>query len=276
MSSRIHIRSFLHHPLILSNPSATPLDSPLPSGATTPRIEADTRHFGHTPMTGSTVSLAEKKRSPMKKVAAIEYDSDIEPEDFLREYVNCKKIVYLSQLNKPAKHPPRPSGRNGTQPQPEKEPADAETAKALRKIKKIENDVLFDPYPAHLEWEKERIQLERDAASRRHAEQLKAESVDSQESETLVDSDDEISQEAAKMGEALLEETGSDDDAALADLFASLPVDEVDPLTGKSTTVVHGSDGSKVTIRDFGKWTGVNPTRVLEEACRARYAGFLF
>jgi ATP-dependent RNA helicase DHX29 len=213
----------------------------------------------------------EKKRSPVKKVAAIEYDSDIEPEDFLTEYIKCKKIVYLSQLNKPTQHSQRPSGRNGILSQPRKEPVDSDTAKALRKIKKIENDVLFDPYPAHIEWEKERIQLERDAASRRHAEQLKAESVDSQESETLVDSDDEISKEAARIGEALLEETGSDDDAALADLFASLPVDEVDPVTGKSSTVVHGSDGSKVTIRDFGKWTGVNPTRILEEACRARY-----
>jgi ATP-dependent RNA helicase DHX29 len=69
---------------------------------------------------------------------------------------------------------------------------------------------------------------------------------------------------------ALLEENGSDDDAALADLFASLPVNEVDPLTGKSSTVINGSNGIKVTIQDFGKWTGVNPTRVLEEACRAR------
>jgi ATP-dependent RNA helicase DHX29 len=68
----------------------------------------------------------------------------------------------------------------------------------------------------------------------------------------------------------MLEEDSSDDDAALADLFASLPVNEVDPITGKSTTVVNSSNGVKVTIRDFGKWTGVSPTRVLEEACRAR------
>jgi ATP-dependent RNA helicase DHX29 len=91
----------------------------------------------------------------------------------------------------------------------------------------------------------------------------------------LVDSDDEVSGKAAKIGAAMLEENESDDEGAIADLFASLPVNEVDPVTGKTSTVVNGSNGVRVTIRDFGKWTGVNPTRVLEEACRARYVLFL-
>jgi ATP-dependent RNA helicase DHX29 len=144
------------------------------------------------------------------------------------------------------------------------------TAKLLRKIKRIEDDILFDRYLADQQWEPKRIQLERDAAAQRNAPQS-THDTDSQESETLVDSEDEVSKEAAKIGAAMLQDTGSDDEAALADLFASLPVNEVDPVTGKSSTVVNGSNGVKVTIRDFGKWTGVNPTRVLEEACRARY-----
>jgi len=137
-------------------------------------------------------------------------------------------------------------------------------------MKKIEDDILFDQYLANQQWETMRIQLEREAAAHRNAQETNPDPDDSQESETLVDSDDEVSREAAKIGAALLEENGSDDDDALADLFASLPVNEVDPLTGKSSTVVNGSDGVKVTIRDFGKWTGISPMRVLEEACRAR------
>jgi ATP-dependent RNA helicase DHX29 len=83
---------------------------------------------------------------------------------------------------------------------------------------------------------------------------------------------EDVNDEAARIAAEILAENGedSDDDAALADLFASLPVNEVDPLTGKTNTVMNGSDGSKVIIRDFGKWTGVNPVRTLEEACRAR------
>lgn len=244
----------------------------MPSGATTPRLESDTRHFDHG-AAGSTPSLVKTKRSTVKKVAPIEYDSDIEPEDFLREYIKCKKVLWQAQQQtKSKKGATRSSGRNSSQLQLPTASKDPEAAKALRKIKKIENDVLFDPYPAIQEWEKERIVLERDAAQQRNAEQRKSdETTESQESETLVDSEDEVSKEAAKIGAAMLEDSGSDDDAALADLFASLPVNEVDPLTGKSTTVINSSDGTKITLRDFGKWTGVNPTRILEEACRARY-----
>jgi ATP-dependent RNA helicase DHX29 len=153
-----------------------------------------------------------------------------------------------------------------------KPPSDPEAAKVLRKIKKIEDDVLFDQYVANQQWETKRIQLEREAAAHRNTAEAIQDSSDSQsqDSLTLVDSEDEVSKEAAKIGAAMLEENDSDDESALANLFASLPVNEIDPVTGKTSTVVNGSNGVKVTIRDFGKWTGVNPTRVLEEACRAR------
>jgi ATP-dependent RNA helicase DHX29 len=154
---------------------------------------------------------------------------------------------------------------------------DPQSAQILRKMKKIEDDVLFDPYVANQRWEIRRIQLERGAAAQRSAGQNKLDNSDSesQESLTLVDSEDEISREAARIGTAMLEGNDSDDDGAIADLFASLPVSEVDPVTGKTSTVVNGDNGVKVAIRDFGKWTGVNPTRVLEEACRARFVFLL-
>jgi ATP-dependent RNA helicase DHX29 len=154
---------------------------------------------------------------------------------------------------------------------------DPESAKILRKIKKIEDDVLFDQYVANQQWETKRIQLEREAAAQRNSAETVQEHSDSQSQDSLilVDSDDEVSGKAAKIGAAMLEENESDDEGAIADLFASLPVNEVDPVTGKTSTVVNGSNGVRVTIRDFGKWTGVNPTRVLEEACRARYVLFL-
>ncbi|TVY78121.1 ATP-dependent RNA helicase DHX29 [Lachnellula suecica] len=245
----------------------TPSDSPLPSGATTPRFEADNRHNGHG-LNGS-ISQVEKKRSPVKKVAAVEYDSDIDPDDLLPVYLECKTKLFHLQPAPPKTPNGRPSGRNNTpKPRAQAPPTDPETAKVLRKIKRIEDDILFDKFVADQQWEPKRIELEKEAAAHRAAQSNQ--DADSQGSETLVDSDDEVSKEAAKIGAAMLEDTGSDDDAALADLFASLPVNEVDPLTGKSSTVVNGSNGVKVTIRDFGKWTGVNPTRVLEEACRAR------
>jgi len=204
-------------------------------------------------------------------VAAIDYDSDIDPDDLLPIYLECKTKLFHLQPPPPKASNLRPSGRSqNPKSRVQAPPTDPETAKILRKIKRIEDDILFDQYVANQQWESKRIQLERDAAAHRSALQL-SQDADSQDSETLVDSDDDVSKEAGKIGAAMLEDTGSDDEAALTDLFASLPVNEVDPLTGKSSTVVNGTNGLKVTIRDFGKWTGVNPTRVLEEACRARY-----
>ena len=248
----------------------TPMDSPMASGTNTPRFESDTRHINGLTSGGGNLPKSGKKREQVKKLTVVDDDSDIDPDDLLPVFLESKAKLFHIQSSTTKIAPLRPNGRNNNQSSPIKPAADPESAKLLRKVQRIEDDVLFDKYLANQQWELRRIHLERDAAARRNAADIAQESADSQESETLVDSDDEVSREAAKTGAALLEETGSDDDALLADLFASLPVNEVDPLTGKSSTVVNGIDGIKVTIRDFGKWTGVNPARILEEACRSR------
>jgi len=251
----------------------TPIETPLQSGTSTPRLESDTRHMGLTPLNGSSTHINKQRPSP-KKVIPIEYDSDIDPDDLLPTNLECRTKLF--HLQEPISRKTGPKGNvrsNNSTPKSGRSAADPVTAKLLRKIKRIEDDVLFDQYVATQQWEMRRIQLERDAAARRNAADSVLDNSDSnsQKSETLDDSDDEVSKEAAKIGAALLEENDSDDDAALADLFASLPVNEVDPITGKTSTVVNGLNGVKVTVRDFGKWAGVSPTRVLEEACRARY-----
>ncbi|KAH8685702.1 ATP dependent RNA helicase-like protein [Tricladium varicosporioides] len=249
--------------------TATPSNSPLPSGANTPRLEPDNRHFGHSAPNNS-ISQLEKRRSPVKRATLADYDSDIDPDDLLPTYVECRiKLFHLDQEKLKGPVARQNVRRNTQSGQFTGNPTDPEVAKILRKMKKIEDDILFDSYLANQQWEVKRIELEKEAAARRKRE-ASQETTDLRLSGNTSDSEDEVSKEAAKIGAALLDETGSDDDAALADLFASLPVNEVDPVTGKSTTVVNSSDGIKVTIRDFGKWAGVNPTRVLEEACRAR------
>lgn len=225
----------------------------------------------------SVESLARvnKKLKPNKKAERVEYDSDIDPDDLLPVYLESKSKLFHLQSANTEMDPKRRNDRNTAPMSGNKLAAqEPEFSRLLRKIKKIEDDVLFDKYLANYQWESLRIQLEKEAAVQRHARRLSLDDRTSEESDHPVDSDDEVSREAAKMGEALLAETGSDDDTAVADLFASLPISEVDPVTGKSNTIVNGANGVKVIIRDFGKWTGVNPTRVLEEACRARLAPY--
>ena len=135
--------------------------------------------------------------------------------------------------------------------------------------------MLFDQYIADQTWEKQRIQLEKEAAAERNIASGEPAERIPHPAEDPEDSDDEVSREAARIGAEILNADASDDDGAIADLFACLPVTEVDPLTGKSSIVVNSNDGKKVTIRDFGKSTGVSPRRVLEEACKARF-GYRF
>lgn len=222
----------------------------------------------------TNLSTLDKQRTPAKKPVALDYDSDIDPDDLLPVYLECKTNLFTIQQSMPKKDLSRGNVRNlAANNKTAAASTDPESARWLRKIKRIQDDVLFDQYIADQQWEIKRIQLEKDAAAQRKAAEISQDNSDSnsQGSQTLVDSDDEVSKEAARIGAELLEENGSDDDGALADLFASLPVNEIDPVTGKSSTVVTGPNGVKVTIREFGKWSGINPTRVLEEACRARY-----
>jgi ATP-dependent RNA helicase DHX29 len=250
----------------------TPVESPFASGRSTPRLESDTRHVNLGSSGPGKLLQFDKRRDSPKKIVNVDYDSDIDPDDLLPVYLESKAKLFNLQSATPKGAPVR---SNGKKPSIQKghnkqSTVDPESAKILRKLKRIEDDVLFDKYLADQQWEVRRIQLEKDAAAHRNAAEGAADENDSHASESLADSEDEVSREAAAIGAAMLEEDGSDDDAALADLFASLPVNEVDPLTGKSSTVVNGLNGVKVVIRDFGKWAGVNPARVLEEACRAR------
>jgi ATP-dependent RNA helicase DHX29 len=253
----------------------TPMDSPLPSGMNTPRIpELDTRD-GSKLKNGIPSSRNPRGASPKKK-AVVTFDEDIEPDELLPAYLGAKEKLFA--LQRPSQDGPRSKGtakssKGGASDDPEE-------ALLLAKVRKIENDVLFDKYIAEQQWREKKISLEKDFAAERkkQADEQKAEEAEEEEGATGVkpeaeDDQDEVAREAERIAAEILAENGSDDDEALAGLFASLPTNEVDPVTGKTNTVMNGADGTKTIIRDFGKFTGVTPSRALEEACRARDSG---
>lgn len=198
-------------------------------------------------------------------------------------YIETKTKLF--NLQRPQQDAPRKKGRKpasqlDVDANDDTSSDDLEIAKLLAKVDKIVKDPLFDKGLADMQWQPKRIALERDyAASKKETAeaQARAEAVAAEENQgneskdTSDDSDDDITKEAERMAAEILAQDDDEEDAVLADLFSSLPVNEVDPTTGKSTTVINSADGEKVTIRDFGKWTGISPRRVLEEACRARY-----
>ncbi|KAL2132760.1 hypothetical protein VTI74DRAFT_3415 [Chaetomium olivicolor] len=229
----------------------TPADTPSRSG--TP-FEIDPK-LGKKTKAG----VINKSRPASPKRPAVTYDEDIEPDQLLPFYLETKTKLFAIQ--RPRQDPAK---RKGLKDKVET-PNDPEEALLLAKIDRVEKDVLFDKYVAEQQWRAKKIALEKEYAAAKADEKKEA-----PEEPPPANDTDEVNAEAERMAAEILAEAEDDDDQALADLFSSLPVSEVDPVTGKTNTVVNGADGSKVIVRDFGKWTGVAPTRVLEEACRSR------
>lgn len=187
-------------------------------------------------------------------------DSDIEADDLLPQYLVSKaKLLELER-------------GQGKPDQSTDDEVDHElaVAKLEAKVRKIESDVLFDKFPAEQQWRAQRIELEKQLATVKKEAQIRVEDPSTQDEAVPLDkeSNDDINDEAERIAAEILAETDDDDD--IAGLFASLPQNEVDAATGETRTVITAADGTKIFIRDFGKFTGVNPRKALEEACRSR------
>ncbi|KAJ9156652.1 ATP-dependent RNA helicase DHX29 [Pleurostoma richardsiae] len=254
----------------------TPADSPLPSGATTPLLlEPEARQKSGGRKNGTATSRSPRTVPPRTRI--IPYIGDFEPDELIPAYLETKTRLF--ELQRPLQDPLRKKGQTpdaqldapstgaGDSPQ------DVEIAKLLGKLERIQKDVLFDKGLAEMQWQPKRIGLERDYAAAKK-ERADAERIDErpQDHEEQVSDaeDDDVAKEAERIAAEILAQDTDEEDQALADLFSSLPTNEIDAVTGKSNTVVSGADGVQVVVRDFGKWTGVSPMRALEEACRSR------
>lgn len=234
---------------------------------------------GKQPSSRNGISASQLSRAGTQRKALVACDEDFEPDDLIPTYLDT--MVKLFWLQRPKQATKKPIG-NKNRPLPTNKEQlsssksdDLEEAKLLAKVDRIEQDILFDKPLAEHMWRNRRIDLEKEFASNmrkaeQEREQEREQEKEQDDSDDTSDSDDDIAKEAKRMAAEILQQEDSGEDQSLSDLFGSLPVLETD-ASGKTSTVINGSDGVKVTIRDFGKWTGVSPTRALEEACRSRY-----
>lgn len=234
-----------------------PADTPLNSHAATP--------FQIDPRLGKKIKggALNRSRPASPKRPAVTHDEDIEADQLLPFYLETKTKLF--EFQRPRQDMGKHRGKNNKA----ESSTGPEEALLLAKIDRVEKDVLFDKYVAENQWKSKKIALEKVYAAAKAEEKKKEASQEAPASDSSDDDSDDVNTEAERIAAEILAEDS--DDGLLADLFSSLPVSEVDPVTGKTNTVVNGPDGSKVTVRDFGKWTGVTPMRALEEACRARF-----
>lgn len=193
-------------------------------------------------------------------------DSDIEPDDLVPEYIAVKsRLLELSRDSVLKNTKTRVEGSSV-----ETAENHYELAKLEAKLIKIEGDILFDQSIAEEQWKFKRIVLEKKlAASKKETKARSGESPQSKDAKVGHEDIDDVNAEAEHVAAQLLAKNQGDDETIVG-LFESLPQNEVDSVTGEIQTVIHSPGGEKLVVRDFGKWTGVNPRRILEEACRSR------
>ena len=138
---------------------------------------------------------------------------------------------------------------------------DRKIARLTAKLHKITSDILFDEEAASSKWAETWICLVKEAVERKR---LGIRNGNEQEHRRPENS--------SPQNAAVTESTDNTEDTSdmLGELFSSLPESTTDPTTGTSNMKTTNSAGTTVMIRSFGKWAGISPRRVFEEACRSR------
>lgn len=239
---------------------------------------ADQQPSGHTLITPIPTPNDSRPESPLSKghpspqpqpdedstlSSASDSDSDAEPEHLVTNYLSL--LLRLHKISPELTENDTRRQRRGRGKHPIiGSNTDSSTIRRIErlraKIHKIKSDLLFDEDKANSRWADIRMDLAQEAAERKRldirndGERPKA-TLPLRSNNNLAGSNDE---------------DDDDTDGMLSGFFSGLPDTSTDPATGLSITSTVNQEGNNVEIRDFGKWTGMSPRRVLEEACKAR------
>ncbi|KAB8231720.1 putative ATP dependent RNA helicase [Aspergillus alliaceus] len=214
-----------------------------------------------TPNLTQDVSKVKKTKNPPKELhpsISSPYDSDssLDPDTLLPKYLELQTQLYNLQpeaFDKPKK------GKRSAHGSVEMDTNEHQVAKIRRKIAGIENDVLFDRIEAEYRWKEKLDDLRKEAAFLRQNN----EQAPSEEPENKEQSEEKGAEAKMEIGPIDYEETTD----LLGNMFqAEEPVLE----TG---VILEELNKAAIQIRDFGKWTGLSPRRVLEDTCKARDTG---
>ena len=190
-----------------------------------------------------------------------ESESDLEPEKLVEKYLGLKKQLYkispeLLETNKKKQGTAKTgtfnlsAGRSHGLGQ--------RIARLTAKLNRIKADILFDEGEAEHRWAESRVIVAKELAERKR----------------LGFRDENIPKKQAAVADSPNQNEGPDQDDGdpdmLGNLFTNLSSCETNEVQDVDTNAPEEAAKSIVTIRDFGKWTGVHPRRILEEGCKSK------
>lgn len=208
--------------------------------------------------TATTSPIPRKEASP--ESSGTDSDEDLDPDQLVNQYLSLKSRLYELDPNldlpiaKHTKSDSRPGSKELSTPS-------AAVRKILRKLRRIQSDVLFDLVEAEGRWMETCKLLARQAAQRRRH--------DAGNEIRNLGYPEVLSLSAVVPGQNKIpEERENSVEEAVGNLFSNLPHTLAD--TNRICSIKDVTSDTNLIVRDFGEFTGVSPRRVFEEACRAR------
>ena len=239
----------------------------------TPNVEA-TSDSTHSGSTRSTVlsNATPSCPSPLEESTSVssesDFDSDLEPHQQISRYLSLQSQLYAvdpTLANPTQKMPKRAAAGIRNVNSSENVIIDRKVARLTAKLEKINSDILFDREQAEMKWAQHWTQLAKERSERErlgiHISSEKGHQGKRQQNSEAIAS-------PSNVPEPIRNELDTGD--MLGEFFSGLPNSVTDSITGTSNMKSANADGSMVIIRSFGKWNGISPRRVFEEACRAR------
>jgi ATP-dependent RNA helicase DHX29 len=186
--------------------------------------------------------------------------SDLEPDDLVQIYVSTKLTLFKRQPslveNVNLKRTKSAASRSSSVPRT------SGIRKLQDKLRRIEADILFDRDVAYQKWNDARIEYLQTRSTQPESmissPRLGPSIVEDKPEDKLEDKPKDTKKSLDQEGPEESELPG-----LLGEMF-------LEPGQETSTESNQDEPPENVTIRDFGKVTGYNPRRMLEEACRAR------
>lgn len=210
--------------------------------------------------------------TPPEDVEVSDVDSDVDPEEMQSVYLRSREKLFgirpdliADSTNNKAKKTPKVPGI------PSKTDLPPGVLKLVRRLERIEADVLFDKAEAEDRWIQRRNLLAKELSQNRklHLSRPETPMSTKESSGGTEESGNQSAQHESDDPKESSKEESDDDDQALADLFSALPADDD---TAKTQTLGQQQDtaDSTIFIRQFAISKGVEPRRILEDVCKAR------
>ena len=196
-----------------------------------------------------------------------ESDDNIQPEKLVESYVILQTRLYRLQpdifelRNQKRKNFEYMTKNN----RPQIKHPNTKVARILRKMNDIDADILFDRKEADRKWGSIQNDLAREVAERKKL------NLGNGISSAGVSNDHDSPESNPHSDAASISAISEEDPMGMVgELFSTIPESTTDSKTGATSMTSTNQDGTVTIVRDFGTWTGLNPRRIFEEACKAR------